>query len=231
MAMAMTRDIIEVRGLSKSYRIGSRMISILNDISFSVAPGEFIVIEGNSGSGKSTLLSLLSGLDRPSRGSIWLNGRDIVSLSEDQLAPLRNKEIGFIFQAFHLVPSLNALENVMFPAELSNDSAAQDKAVALLRRVGMEDRLYSTVHQLSGGEKQRVAICRALINRPPLVFGDEPTGNLDSANSAGVIEVLVELHKELGTTLIIATHSAEIAELADRRLCLHDGRLDRAGGA
>jgi putative ABC transport system ATP-binding protein len=231
MAMAMTRDIIEVQGLSKSYRIGNRMISILNDISFSVAPGEFIVIEGNSGSGKSTLLSLLSGLDRPSRGSIWLNGRDIVSLSEDQLAPLRNKEIGFIFQAFHLVPSLNALENVMFPAELNNDPAAQDKAVALLRRVGLEDRLHSTVHQLSGGEKQRVAICRALINRPPLVFGDEPTGNLDSANSADVIEVLVELHKELGTTLVIATHSQEIAELADRRLRLHDGRLNRAGGA
>jgi putative ABC transport system ATP-binding protein len=206
------------------------MISILNDISFSVAPGEFIVIEGTSGSGKSTLLSLLSGLDRPSRGSIWLNGRDIVSLSEDQLAPLRNKEIGFIFQAFHLVPSLNALENVMFPAELNNDPKAEDKAVALLRRVGLEDRLHSTVHQLSGGEKQRVAICRALINRPPLVFGDEPTGNLDSANSAGIIEVLVELHKELGTTLIIATHSAEIAELADRRLRLHDGRLTRAGG-
>lgn len=226
----MTRDIIEVRGLSKSYRIGNRMISILNDISFSVAPGEFIVIEGTSGSGKSTLLSLLSGLDRPSRGSIWLNGRDIVSLSEDQLAPLRNKEIGFIFQAFHLVPSLNGLENVMFPAELNNDPEAEDKAVALLRRVGLEDRLHSTVHQLSGGEKQRVAICRALINRPPLVFGDEPTGNLDSANSAGVIEVLVELHKELGTTLIIATHSAEIAELADRRLRLHDGRLTRAGG-
>lgn len=226
----MTRDIIEVRGLSKSYRIGNRMISILNDISFSVAPGEFIVIEGNSGSGKSTLLSLLSGLDRPSRGSIWLNGRDIVSLSEDQLAPLRNKEIGFIFQAFHLVPSLNGLENVMFPAELNNDPEAEDKAVALLRRVGLEDRLHSTVHQLSGGEKQRVAICRALINRPPLVFGDEPTGNLDSANSAGVIEVLVELHKELGTTLIIATHSTEIAKLADRRLRLHDGRLSRAGG-
>ena len=226
----MTRDIIEVRGLSKSYRIGNRMISILNDISFSVAPGEFIVIEGTSGSGKSTLLSLLSGLDRPSRGSIWFNGRDIVSLSEDQLVPLRNKEIGFIFQAFHLVPSLNALENVMFPAELNNDPEAEDKAVALLRRVGLEDRLHSTVHQLSGGEKQRVAICRALINRPPLVFGDEPTGNLDSANSAGVIEVLVELHKELGTTLIIATHSAEIAELADRRLRLHDGRLTRAGG-
>ncbi len=226
----MTRDIIEVRGLSKSYRIGNRMISILNDISFSVAPGEFIVIEGTSGSGKSTLLSLLSGLDRPSRGSIWLNGRDIVSLSEDQLAPLRNKEIGFIFQAFHLVPSLNGLENVMFPAELNNDPEAEDKAVALLRRVGLEDRLHSTVHQLSGGEKQRVAICRALINRPPLVFGDEPTGNLDSANSAGIIEVLVELHKELGTTLIIATHSAEIAELADRRLRLHDGRLTRAGG-
>jgi putative ABC transport system ATP-binding protein len=226
----MTRDIIEVRGLFKSYRIGNRMISILNDISFSVAPGEFIVIEGTSGSGKSTLLSLLSGLDRPSRGSIWFNGRDIVSLSEDQLAPVRNKEIGFIFQAFHLVPSLNALENVMFPAELNNDPEAEDKAVALLRRVGLEDRLHSTVHQLSGGEKQRVAICRALINRPPLVFGDEPTGNLDSANSAGVIEVLVELHKELGTTLIIATHSAEIAELADRRLRLHDGRLTRAGG-
>ena len=226
----MTRDIIEVRGLSKSYRIGNRMISILNDISFSVAPGEFIVIEGTSGSGKSTLLSLLSGLDRPSRGSIWFNGRDIVSLSEDQLVPLRNKEIGFIFQAFHLVPSLNGLENVMFPAELNNDPEAEDKAVALLRRVGLEDRLHSTVHQLSGGEKQRVAICRALINRPPLVFGDEPTGNLDSANSAGVIEVLVELHKELGTTLIIATHSAEIAELADRRLRLHDGRLTRAGG-
>lgn len=227
----MSSDIIEVQGLAKSYRIGNRLISVLDDISFSVAHGEFIVIQGRSGSGKSTLLSLLSGLDKPTRGTIRLNGSDIVSLSEDEMAPLRNRQIGFIFQAFHLVPSLNALENVMFPAELNKDRAAREKAVALLSRVGLEDRLDNMAHQLSGGEKQRVAICRALINRPPLVFGDEPTGNLDSANGAEIIELLVELHRELGTTLIVATHSREIGERADRCLTLIDGRLDLSGGA
>lgn len=225
----MVENIIEASGLSKSYRIGKRQIKILEDISFSVGKGEFVVIEGQSGSGKSTLLSLLSGLDKPDTGCIRVNGRDIVELSEDQLAPIRNTQIGFIFQAFHLVPSLNSLENVMFPAELNKDPEAEAKAVRLLERVGLKDRKTSMVHQLSGGEKQRIAICRALINNPPLVFGDEPTGNLDSANSGRIIDLLVELHKELATTLVIATHNQNIGARADRCLRLKDGRLDAAG--
>lgn len=228
----MPANILETRNLTKIYTIGEHREHILSDISLQVPAGEFVVVSGSSGSGKTTLLSLLSGLDRPTSGRIFLAGRDITGLSEDQLAPVRNVETGFVFQAFHLIPSLNALENVMFPAELRHDKAAAEKAEALLRRVGLWERRSSFPQQLSGGEKQRVAICRALINDPKIVFADEPTGNLDSENSRGIVELLVGLQRERGTTLVLATHSPEIAARADRVIVLRDGRLgEGAGGA
>lgn len=218
-------DIVEARQVTKTYAIGDRAIPVLDDVSLSVADGELLVIQGNSGSGKTTLLSLISGLDRPTRGAILLEGRDITDLSEDELAPLRNETMGFVFQSFHLVPSLTALENVMFPAELRGDRGARAAATALLDRVGMGDRRQSLPHQLSGGERQRVAICRALINRPRIVFADEPTGNLDSGNGAAILGLLQELRAEHRTTLVLVTHSDSIAHLADRTIRLEDGRI------
>lgn len=218
-------NILEAKQVTKTYTIDGRPISVLNDISLSIAPGEFVALVGSSGSGKSTLLSLLSGLDSPSEGRIFVEGRDITDLSEDELAPLRNETIGFIFQSFHLVPSLSARENIMFPAELRQDREAGAKADALLRRVGLQDRSRNFTHQLSGGEKQRVAICRALINNPQIVFADEPTGNLDSKNGQAILDLLLELQKERKTTLVLVTHDAEIAKLADRVITLHDGRI------
>jgi putative ABC transport system ATP-binding protein len=217
--------VLEARSVSKTYTIDSRSITILDNISLSVAEGEFLVIKGESGSGKSTLLSLLSGLDRPDTGRILLGERDITELSEDDLAPLRNGVFGFVFQSFHLIPSLTARENIMFPAELRGDLRAREKAGLLLERVGLTARAASFPHQLSGGEKQRCAICRALINEPQIVFADEPTGNLDLANGRGVLELLRELHQERRTTLVLVTHSQEIAHTADRIVTLQDGRI------
>ncbi|GFO69926.1 ABC transporter ATP-binding protein [Geomonas limicola] len=216
---------IETKALTKNYRIGERSICVLDSVSLTVAPGEFVVVTGESGSGKSTLLTLLSGLDRPDAGRVFIENRDITDLDEDTLAPLRNTTFGFVFQSFHLVPSLNVLENVMFPAELRGDPQARPGAQALLTRVGLSDRLTSFPNQLSGGEKQRCAICRALINNPRIVFADEPTGNLDSVNGAAVLDLLLELHRERGTTLLMVTHSPEIAGRADRVVTLKDGRI------
>lgn len=221
---------LEARGVTKSYLIGDREITVLNDITFAVARGEFLVVKGESGSGKSTLLTILSGLDRPDRGRVLIGGTDITDLSEDALAPLRNAAFGFVFQSFHLVPSLTALENVMFPAELKKDRDARGKAAALLERVGLKGRMTSFPHQLSGGEKQRCAICRALVNEPGIIFADEPTGNLDSVNGAAVLDLLLELKRERGTTLLLVTHSPEISRSADRVVTLRDGRIV-AGGA
>ena len=217
--------VIEARNLTKTYTIGERQICVLDNVSLSVDAGEFLVVEGNSGSGKTTLLSLLSGLDKPSSGRVRLEEKDITNTSEDDLAPLRNEIIGFVFQSFHLVPSLTALENVMFPAELKGDSQAQDKAADLLKRVGMQKRSTNYPHQLSGGEMQRVAMCRAVINNPKIIFADEPTGNLDSENGKAVLELLLEFQKERQTTLVLVTHSAEIAKIADRMIVLKDGRI------
>ncbi|GFO59972.1 ABC transporter ATP-binding protein [Geomonas silvestris] len=216
---------IETKALTKNYRIGERSISVLDSVSLTVAPGEFVVVTGESGSGKSTLLTLLSGLDRPDAGRVFIENRDITDLDEDTLAPLRNSTFGFVFQSFHLVPSLNVLENVMFPAELRGDPQARQGAQALLSRVGLAERLTSFPNQLSGGEKQRCAICRALINTPRIVFADEPTGNLDSVNGTAVLDLLLELHRERGTTLLMVTHSPEIAGRADRVITLKDGRI------
>ena len=221
----MSTPILSAEHVSKHYVIGERQVAVLDDVSLDLQPGEFSVVSGTSGSGKTTLLTILSGLDRPSSGQVRLAGQEITNLHENGLAPLRNRLIGFVFQAFHLVPSLTSLENVMFPAELNRDGEAAEKASVLLKRVGLWKRRHNRPEQLSGGEKQRVAICRALINNPRLVFADEPTGNLDSENSRDVIELLLELQREYNTTLLMATHNRTIAERADRILHLSDGRL------
>jgi putative ABC transport system ATP-binding protein len=221
---------LEAIRLCKSYTIDSRQIPVLDEVSLTIHGGDFVVIEGKSGSGKSTLLSLLSGLDRPDSGQILVAGTDITNLSEDELAPFRNRTIGYVFQSFHLVPSLTAHENIMFPAELSGDRQAADKAKQLLQRVKLDNRMNNFPHQLSGGEKQRVAICRALINSPQIVFADEPTGNLDSANGQIILQLLLELRQELKTTLVLATHSREIGSMADQMILLTDGKIDNHSG-
>ena len=217
--------ILESRAVTKSYQIGKNRIKVLDSVTLAVRRGEFVVVKGESGSGKSTLLTILSGLDRPDQGRVLIEDRDITDLDEDTLAPLRNVAFGFVFQSFHLVPSLSALENVMFPAELKGDPAAREKAEALLERVGLAGRMTNFPNQLSGGQKQRCAICRALINDPRIVFADEPTGNLDSVNGGAVLQLLLELQRERGTTLLLVTHSEEIARRADRVVTLKDGRI------
>jgi putative ABC transport system ATP-binding protein len=221
--------VVEAKNITKTYTIADREIRVLDDVSLSVAEGEFLVVEGSSGSGKTTLLSLLSGLDKPSSGRVLLEDKDITHTSEDDLAPLRNETIGFVFQSFHLVPSLTALENVMFPAEIKRDPRAQEMAADLLKRVGMQNRSTNYPHQLSGGEMQRVAICRSVINNPKIIFADEPTGNLDSENGASVLELLLEFQKERRTTLVLVTHSTDIARIANRMIVLKDGRITTEG--
>ncbi len=216
-------NILKAVELTRVYTIGDRPAKVVDKVSLAADEGDFLVIAGESGSGKTTLLSLLSGLDRPTSGRVLIGGADITDMDEESLAPFRNATFGFVFQAFHLVPSLSALENVMFPAELRRDPDAGRKAMELLERVGLTGRAGNLPHQLSGGEKQRVAICRALVNRPPLIFADEPTGNLDSANGAAVLELLLDLRRERGSTLVMVTHSREIAARADRVITLRDG--------
>ena len=217
--------VLETQNLTKTYKIRERPVDVLKDVSLKIEAGETVAIVGSSGSGKTTLLSLLSGLDQPSKGRVWVRGQDITDKSEDELAPVRNQTVGFIFQSFHLVPSLTAIENIMFPAELNRDTRATIKAESLMKRVGIWDRSDNFPHQLSGGEKQRVAICRALINQPEIVFADEPTGNLDSPNSAEILKLLFELQHEQGTTLVLVTHDMKIANLADRVIQLQDGEI------
>lgn len=218
--------LVEALNLTKTYRVDSRMISVLDDVSLAIEAGEFVVIAGSSGSGKTTLLTLLSGLDHPSDGRIFIDGRDITAATEADLAPLRNRTIGFVFQSFHLVPSMTARENVMFPAEIAGHRDAQARADDLMARVGLSDRADNMPAQLSGGEKQRIALCRALINRPKLIFADEPTGNLDSENGRIVLNQLIDLKNAHGATLVLVTHNPEIASAADRVLTLRDGRLE-----
>lgn len=218
--------LLEARHITKSYRVDHRDITVLENISLSVERGEFIVIAGSSGSGKTTLLTLLSGLDHPTSGQVFIDDRDITGASEEELAPLRNRTIGFVFQSFHLVPFMTAKENIMFPAELRGDMDADLRAGQLLARVGLSARADNRPSQLSGGEKQRVALCRALINRPKLLFADEPTGNLDSENGKMVLTQLIDLKNEHNATLVLVTHNPEIARAADRVLTLKDGLLE-----
>jgi putative ABC transport system ATP-binding protein len=218
-------SLLEALHISKSYNVDHRSIAVLNDISLTVEAGDFVVISGSSGSGKTTLLTVLSGLDRTSSGKVIIDGQDITAAPEAALAPMRNRTIGFVFQSFHLVPSMTAIENIMFPAQLRGDADAAQRARTLLESVGISHRADNLPSQLSGGEKQRIALCRALINRPKLLFADEPTGNLDTVNGKIVLEQLVELKKAHGATLVLVTHNPKIAEAANRVLMLQDGRL------
>lgn len=217
--------LLEAKNLVKTYSIDARQVRVLDDVSLSALPGEFLAITGSSGSGKTTLLTLLSGLDHPTSGSVWIDGQKITGASEDELAPMRNELFGFVFQSFHLVPSMTAIENVSFPAQLRGESNAQERARELLSRVGLSARTHNLPSQLSGGEKQRVAICRALINQPKLLFADEPTGNLDSNNGQAILELLLELKASYGCTLVLVTHNPAISQVADRVVILQDGRL------
>lgn len=215
---------IVVDGLTKSIRNGSRTVEILKGIDFHVPKGEFCAIMGASGSGKSTLLGLLAGLDTPTSGEVRLNGTAISYLPEDQLAQVRGKTIGFVFQSYQLIPTLTALENVLLPYELNSDgSDGLERARGLLTSVGLGDRMGHYPVQLSGGEQQRVALARAFCLRPPIVLADEPTGNLDTTNGAHVLELLLELNRVEGTTLVLVTHDPLLAEYADRKIVLRDG--------
>ncbi len=218
-------DMITVRDLRKSIRNGTRMVDILKGIDFTIPRGQFAAIMGSSGSGKSTLLGLLAGLDTPTSGDVSLNGVAISYLAEDKLAQVRGKTIGFVFQSYQLIPTLTALENVLLPYELNaeDQSEGMARACSLLTSVGLGDRMDHYPVQLSGGEQQRVALARAFVLRPPIVLADEPTGNLDTANGAHILELLLNLNKTEGTTMVLVTHDPVLATYADRRIVLRDG--------
>jgi len=215
---------IELRGVSKTVQSGDRPLTILHPLDYSIPSGEFIAVVGPSGSGKSTLLGLLAGLDSPSTGQILIDSVDITALSEDGLAKLRGEKIGFVFQFFHLVPSLTAFENILIPMEIAGRRDPAARARKLLEEVELTDRAHHYPSQLSGGEQQRVAIARALANDPPIVFADEPTGNLDSTTGRHIMDLLLNVRRARRATLVLVTHDAELAALADRRLSLRDGR-------
>jgi putative ABC transport system ATP-binding protein len=217
--------LLEVIGLGKQVSSGNAPLQILQDIAFTVCAGEALAIVGASGSGKSTLLGLLAGLDLPSSGSVKLDGQDIFELDEDARAGLRGEKVGFVFQSFQLLPSLTALENVMLPLELAGAGDVQERARALLARVGLAARLTHYPRQLSGGEQQRVALARAFAPSPRLLLADEPTGNLDAATGAAVIDLMFELNAEQGTTLVLVTHDDALAARCARRIRLAAGRM------
>ena len=218
---------ITVRNLVKTIRHEAHTVEIIRDITFEIPDRQFTAIMGPSGSGKSTLLGLMAGLDWPTSGQIEIDGVDITRLNEDQMAALRGRKLGFVFQAYHLVPTLTAIENVMLPMEMLGDErdGAFPRAEHLLKSVGLQDRSAHYPTQLSGGEQQRVALARAFMMRPSILFADEPTGNLDSSNGKHVLELLWELNKTEGTTLILVTHDETLAARADRRIVLSDGRI------
>jgi putative ABC transport system ATP-binding protein len=217
---------IEVRGLTKTIETPTHRVEILRGIDLEIPRGQFAAIMGPSGSGKSTLLGLLAGLDTPTSGDILLDGENITGLEEDQLALLRGRKIGFVFQSYHLIPTLTAEENVLLPLELSGDSGnGAARAAELLESVGLADRRDHYPVQLSGGEQQRVALARAFVARPPILLADEPTGNLDSANGQHILELLLALNRREGTTLVLVTHDRQLSEQADRHITLRDGRV------
>ena len=216
---------IELREVSKTVTSGSAPLTILHPLTTTIPRGQFVAIVGPSGSGKSTLLGLLAGLDAPTSGSVWIDGVDITKLDEDRLAKLRGEKIGFVFQFFHLIPSLTAYENVAVPMEIKGLSDAGPRARALLEEVGLTGRAHHYPSQLSGGEQQRVALARALANDPPIVLADEPTGNLDTTNGRHIMDILQRIHQTRHTTLVLVTHDAELAAVADARITLRDGRV------
>ena len=216
---------IEVRGLGRDYRDGKQALTVLDGVELSIAAREFVAITGPSGSGKSTLLGLMAGLDRPSRGSVSIDGTVLTDLGEDALSAFRGRHIGFVFQSFQLIPTLTALENVRVPAEILGDAALAARAPVLLERMGLSDRARHYPSQLSGGEMQRVALARATVTRPAVLFADEPTGNLDSAAGERVLELLLEA--QVDSTLVLVTHNPELAARAEREICMRHGRVER----
>ena len=218
---------IELRNLSRRLPSGDRILTILDGVNLALPAGEFTAVLGPSGSGKSTLLALMAGLDRPSAGEVLIDGVPIHGMSEDQLALLRRHKIGFVFQTFQLLANLTARENVLLPLELVRVADAGARADELLASVGLEDRGHHYPSQLSGGEQQRVALARAFATRPPILLADEPTGNLDGTTGRRVLEILLDLRRRYGTTLVLVTHDPGVASLADRLIHLRDGRIER----
>jgi putative ABC transport system ATP-binding protein len=217
--------LIKISGLIKTLHGGGHKVEILKSIDLTIPTGQFIAITGHSGSGKTTLLSLIAGLDTPTSGTIDIDGQDITELDEDELALLRGKRFGFIFQNFHLIPTLTALENVVLSAELNGTPSATKKSEDLLTTVGLRDRQHHYPAQLSGGEQQRLSLARAFVNDPEIILADEPTGNLDSKNSDRIIELLKELHRVKGATIILVTHESQVADQSQRILTLEDGKI------
>ncbi len=216
---------IQLKDVSRTVTSGAGPLTILHPTSMHIARGRAVAITGPSGSGKSTLLGLIAGLDAPTTGQIWLDKTEITSLSEERLARLRGEKVGIVFQFFHLLPSLTALENVLVPMEIAGAADARDRARALIDDVGLTGRGHHYPSQLSGGEQQRVAIARALANDPPIILADEPTGNLDTATGRVVIDLLIEVNRRRGRTLVLVTHDVELAALADEKIALRDGRI------
>lgn len=217
-------QLLTATNIHKSFALEKQAINVLQDVSIDIKQGEFVAIMGKSGSGKSTLISILAGLDQPDSGSVILNNTDITQLNEDQLALKRQSDISFVFQSFHLIPTLTAAENIGFPLKISRNFE-QSKIDKLLEKVELTHRKNSFPHQLSGGEKQRTAIARALVSQPQILFADEPTGNLDEKNAKSVMQLLINLQKEYQTALVIVTHDPAIADQADRTIHIVDGKI------
>jgi putative ABC transport system ATP-binding protein len=216
---------IELRNVSKNVRSGTEDLTILDNVSIEIPAGQFVAVTGASGSGKSTLLGLIAGLDAPSSGQIFVDGDEITKLGEDALARIRSEKIGFVFQSFHLIPSLTAYENILIPMEILGGKEVRERAAGLLEQVGLTNRGHHYPSELSGGEQQRVAIARAFANAPRILLADEPTGNLDSKNGKHIFELMNEMHKQNRVTLILVTHESEIAAQAERRIVLADGQV------
>jgi len=217
--------LIQIKELTKNLKGGGHRVDILNGIDLEVSKGQFLAITGPSGSGKTTLLSLIAGLDSPTSGSIIIDGQDITQLNEDQLAYLRNARFGFVFQNFHLIPTLTALENVRLATELNNSNHGEERSQNILKQVGLDDRLHHYPSQLSGGEQQRLSIARAFVNEPDIVLADEPTGNLDSKNTEKIMELISQLHQSRKATIVMVTHEPKVAKLSERILIFNDGRI------
>jgi putative ABC transport system ATP-binding protein len=214
---------IEIRNVTKTVRSGDEELTILDNVCIAIPEGQFVALTGASGSGKSTLLGLMAGLDSPSSGSIRIDDEEITSMSEDHLADIRSRKIGFVFQSFHLIPSLTAFENILIPLEILGFDGAEERADRLLDDVGLTSRGHHYPSELSGGEQQRVAIARAFANSPKILLADEPTGNLDSKNGHHILELMSDLHRQNKVTLVLVTHDAELARQADRQIVLRDG--------
>lgn len=222
------KAILETKNLVKYYGTGESLVKAIDHTDIRIEPGEFVAVVGRSGSGKSTLLHMLGGLDRPDSGKVLIEGRDIFRLKDERLAVFRRRKIGFIFQSYNLVPSLNVWENIVLPIGLDGRKVDQEYVMDIIRRIGMEDRLHALPNTLSGGQQQRVAIARALASRPAIILADEPTGNLDSRTEIEVVNLLKNCVTEYGQTLVMITHDESIAQMADRMIVIEDGKVVRA---